>query len=129
MSEDQKKGSPINEVEEKLKETILKKFRASEQWTQEKEEELLREFENRKTINEVINKIEENSKKDVSYLLENARHPGETNEEYAIRRRLRNQFERERKRGYLFHKSNEFIPEGKIFKRKGITYYKIKHEN
>mgnify|MGYP000906930534 CR=1 FL=1 len=129
MNEDQKKDSPINEVEEKLKETLLKKFKESEQWTQEREEELLREFEDRKKINEVINKIEENAKKDISFLLENARHPGETNEEYVIRRKLRNQFEKERKRGYLFHKSNEFVPEGKIYKRKGITYYKVKHEN
>lgn len=121
--------SPMDKLEERTKNTILKKFRESEDWTQEKEDEILKEFERREAINKIINKIEENAKANISYLLENARHPEETNDEYAIRRTLRSRFEKERKRGYLFHVSSKTEFNLDTYQKKGITYYKPKTEN
>ena len=68
------------------------------------------EIEEFKRIQNLIKSLEEKSKEDISFLLENSRHDNEDNEQYSIRKKLRAQFKKQIKKGYLFHRSKYLEP-------------------
>lgn len=119
----------INKLQDKTRENILKRLREDENWNEDKEKEIQEEFKRQDEIRNIVDKIEERAKENISYLLENGRHEGEDNLSYALRKKLRSKFERERKRGYLFHISRDYDFNLKTFAKKGKTYYKPEHEN